>query len=297
MKKYFCLLAICLPLFCQAQNQSLTIVLDWFINPDHAPLFVAEQDGFFKAQGLDVKILPLSNPNDGPKYVAVGKADIALTYEPQLLLEKKKGLPLEQFATLVNQPLDCVSVLESSAIHSVSDLKGKSIGSSDGAVDHLLLQQMLADHHISLKAVNLVNVRYNLTTALMSEKVNAVSGFMRNVEPIQMQLAGKPTRNFYPEENGVPPYAELIWVSHNNPNAEEKIALAKFTIALQEATAYLKKHPDKTWQQFAKAYPQLNNPFNHDSWMMTLAFFDESPGILDVKQTVAFEKFMNAEAA
>lgn len=39
-------------------NEPLTLVLDWYINPDHAPIMVAEQIGAFKAQGLDVRIIP-----------------------------------------------------------------------------------------------------------------------------------------------------------------------------------------------------------------------------------------------
>jgi putative hydroxymethylpyrimidine transport system substrate-binding protein len=58
-------------------------VLDWYINPDHAPIMVAEQIGAFKAQGLDVKIVPPSDPRC-LRMVAARQADLAITYQPQV---------------------------------------------------------------------------------------------------------------------------------------------------------------------------------------------------------------------
>lgn len=277
---------------CAHQQKSLKVALDWFINPDHAPLFVAEHDGFFKQEGLNVNILNLSDPSDGPKLVAANKADIALTYEPELLIMQSKGLPLQQIGTLVNQPLDCLSVLASSSIDSIADLRDKKIGLSGSAVNHLLQQSMLNFNRLSLKDVQLINVRYNLTSALLSKNVNAVNGFMRNVEPIQMKLLGHPTRNFYPEDNGVPPYAELIWVSHASPSAEQQQEFEKFLQALTQATAYLKAHPEETWKEFAASYPQLNTPAKHASWLETVHYFDDHPAVLDLAQTKRFKMFM-----
>src|ERR1700738_4669214 len=79
--------------------QPLTVILDWFINPDHAALFVADQQGYFKEAGLQVKLIAPANPADPPKLVAAGKADIAVDYQPNLLLEIGQGLPLQQLGS------------------------------------------------------------------------------------------------------------------------------------------------------------------------------------------------------
>lgn len=65
-------------------NEKLTLVLDWYINPDHAPIVVAEQIGAFKEAGLDVKIVPPSDPALPPRLVAARQADLAITYQPQV---------------------------------------------------------------------------------------------------------------------------------------------------------------------------------------------------------------------
>lgn len=63
--------------------EKLTVLFDWFVNPDHAPLYVALEKGFFKDKGLEVELITLSNPNDPPKLVTADKADIAVSYQHQ----------------------------------------------------------------------------------------------------------------------------------------------------------------------------------------------------------------------
>jgi putative hydroxymethylpyrimidine transport system substrate-binding protein len=93
-------------------NEKLTLVLDWYINPDHAPIMVAEQIGAFKAQGLDVKIVPPSDPALPPRLVAAGQADLAITYQPQVHFFADEGLPLVRVGTLINSPLNTVIALD-----------------------------------------------------------------------------------------------------------------------------------------------------------------------------------------
>src|SRR3546814_9566968 len=72
----------------------------WFVNPDHGPLVVAQEQGFFAAQGLEVEMIAPADPNDPPKLVAAGEADLAVSYQPQLHLLAAAGLPLARIGTL-----------------------------------------------------------------------------------------------------------------------------------------------------------------------------------------------------
>ena len=109
-------------------QQKLTVILDWFLNPDHATLVVADELGFFKEFGLEVALIEPADPNDPPKLVAAGKADLAISYQPQLHLQYSEGLPLSRIGTLVATPLTTLLVLAESPIKSIKDLKGKKIG-------------------------------------------------------------------------------------------------------------------------------------------------------------------------
>lgn len=271
----YLLFAVSLTAFAE-QNPALDklkVILDWFPNPDHAPLFVADNQGYFKQQGLSVEFIGPANPSDPQKLVAANQADIGITYEPQLLLDQKQGLPLIQIGTLISSPLGCLAVDGKSNIHTLKDLKNKTIGYSVAGVDILHLDTMLHTVGLSTKDVNLINVNYDLSQALMTHKVDAVLGVMRNVEVLQMQLNGFPVKTFYPENYGVKSYAELIYIANKNQYAQHKAQYDKFLFAVQEGQNYLQKHPESCWNTFAKNHPELNNELNKKSWFATLPYF------------------------
>ena len=86
----------------------MTVLLDWFINPDHGPIIVAHEKGYFAEQDLEVEIIAPADPSDPPKLVAAGKAELAISYQPQLHLQIHEGLPLQRVGTLVATPLNCL---------------------------------------------------------------------------------------------------------------------------------------------------------------------------------------------
>jgi len=257
--------------------EKLTVILDWFPNPNHAPLFVAEQKGFFKQQGLDVSLIGPANPADGPKLVAANKADIAVTYEPQLMLDQKQGLPLTQIGTLISSPLGCLAVSAKSDIYTIKDLKGKTIAYSTAGVDIITLGKVLNSAGLSIKDVKLINVNYNLTQSLMTHRVDAITGIMRNFEVVQMELAGFPVRVFYPEKYGVPPYPELIYVANKDYLKSHQDKFTKFLDAAKQGEDYLQQRPDESWKLFSKNHPELNNELNKRAWFATLPYFAKNP--------------------
>ena len=195
--------------------EKLTVMLDWFINPDHGPLFVALERGEFEKRGLEVELIPPADPNDPPKLVAAGRADLAISYQPQLHLQVAQGLPLKRVGTLVATPLASLVVLADGPIESIADLKGRKVGFSVGGFEDALLGAMLDKHGLTLEDVELINVNFSLSPSLMSGQVDAVIGAYRNFELKQMDIEGRPGRAFYLEEEGVPAYDELIVVANS----------------------------------------------------------------------------------
>ena len=105
----------------------MTLMLDWFVNPDHAPVVLAAEKGFFADEGLEVEIVAPADPADPPKLVAAGKADLAVSYQPQLHLQVHEGLPLVRVGTLVATPLNCLTVMADGPVQGIADLKGRKI--------------------------------------------------------------------------------------------------------------------------------------------------------------------------
>lgn len=292
MKKIFVLLfSLMITSSFAAPLQKLRVILDWFPNPNHAPLIIAKQQGFFKQQGLDVELIGPADPSDPPKLVAAGKADIGITYQPQLLEQIDNGLPLIRIGTLIDRPLNCLVVIDNSGIKKLADLKGKNIGSSSGGLSSIMLKVMLANHGLTEKDVALTNVKYGLTQPLLAHRVDAVTGMMRNVEVPELEQRGHKVITFLPEENGIPTYSELVFISHKNATRDKRFP--HFLEAVKQAVAYLDEHPEVTWKQFAKAYPEANNTVNKEAWFATIPYFAEDPALFDSKEWRHFAEFMH----
>ena len=268
----------------------LTVMLDWFINPDHAPLYVALERGYFAEQGLDVRFVAPSDPNDPPKLVAAGRADIAVSYQPQLHLQVARGLPLRRIATLVATPLNSLVVLEDGPIQTIADLKGKKVGFSVGGFEDALLGAMLERHGLTLGDIELINVNFSLSPSLISGQVDAVIGAFRNFELNQMDILNRPGRAFFVEEEGVPSYDELILVA--NANNLDDPRLTRFLTALEQGVQYLVNHPDESWQLFIKGRNDLDDELNRRAWAATLPRFALRPAALDRGRYARFAEFL-----
>ena len=270
-------------------NEKLTLVLDWYINPDHAPIMVAEQIGAFKAQGLDVKIVPPSDPALPPRLVAAGQADLAITYQPQVHFFADEGLPLVRVGTLINSPLNTVIALDKS-IKTPADLKGKKVGYSVSGIEQATLATMAQHAHIDPQSIKLINVNFQLTSALLAGQVDAVIGGYRNIEALELKLQGKDPQVMNVEDFGVPAYDELVIVANRDEIHAAKIK--KFLVALQEGVTYLRAHPQETWQAFAAAHPELNTELNQQAWQQTAPLFAGNPAALDKARYEAYEQFL-----
>ena len=270
----------------------LTVILDWFVNPDHGPLIVAREKGFFAAENLDVELIAPADPNDPPKLVAARQGDIAVSYQPQLHLQIAQGLPLVRIGTLVATPLNSLVVLADGPVQSVADLKGRKVGFSVGGFEDALLGAMLERHGLALGDVELVNVNFSLSPALLAGQVDAVIGAFRNFELNQMDIVGRAGRAFFPEEEGVPPYDELIVLAHRDDLARPE--LRRFLSAVEAATAWLLNHPDEAWDVFKGSDSALDDELNRRAWSDTLRRFAHSPAALDQGRYRRFAEFLAA---
>ena len=273
-----------------AAQEPLTLILDWFVNPDHGPIFVAQELGYFADAGLEVEIIAPADPNDPPKLVAAGRADLGITYQPQLYMAVAEGLPLRRIATLVATPLNSLVVLADGPIKSVADLAGRRVGFSVGGFEDALLGAMLERHGLALDDVELVNVNFSLSPALIAGQVDAVIGAFRNFELNQMDLAGRPGRAFYVEEHGVPAYDELIVVA--NAGRLDDPRLKGFVGAIERATQFLVNHPDDAWALFIRGRAELDDELNRRAWADTWPRFALRPGALDQGRYRRFGAFM-----
>lgn len=271
----------------------MTLLLDWFVNPDHGPIIVAQEKGYFAEQGLDVEIIAPADPADPPKLVAAGKGDLAISYQPSLHLQVAEGLPLKRVGTLVATPLNCLLVLKDGPIKTIADLKGGKVGFSVAGVEEAVLGTVLKTHGLALDDVEMINVNWSLSPSLMSKQVDAVIGAYRNFELNQMEIEGVEGKCFYVEEEGLPAYDELIYVA--NPTTMDADKIQRFLAATEKATQFIVNHPTESWDVFSGTSKELQDELNAKAWVDTLPRFALRPTALDVGRYHRFEAFL-AEA-
>ncbi|NDH61146.1 MAG: hypothetical protein EBY18_05695 [Alphaproteobacteria bacterium] len=271
-------------------QEKVRLLLDWFVNPDHAALVVAKQRGIFIRHGLDVELIAPADPNAPPKLVAAGQADYAVSYQPTLQMLVAENLPLVRVGVLVAQPLNSLVVLEDGPVKTLADFKGRKIGYSIAGFDEALLGAMLESAGLTLKDVTLINVNFALTTALMSKQVDGVIGAFRNFELNDLALNKARGRIWLVEQNGVPTYDELILVAKRE--TVDVARTKKLLAAIAEATTWLKANPAEAWEIFSKSGKDLDTELNRLAWKDTLPLLADDPLALDRARYETFAAFL-----
>ncbi|MGY6411105.1 MAG: ABC transporter substrate-binding protein [Alkalilacustris sp.] len=283
------LLALTLATPASAQDR-LGIMLDWFVNPNHAPIILARELGFFTEAGLEVETITPSDPNAPPRMAAAGRVDLAISYQPQLHLSRHADLPLRRVGTLISTPLTCLVVLEGGPVQSLPDLAGRPVGFAVAGVQEVMLDAMLAHHRLAPDAVAQVNIGWSISPALMSGQVAGVIGAFRNFELNQLAIEGMEGRCFYPEAEGLPSYDELIYVA--NPERMDADAIARFLDATERAVGFILNDPDAAWEIFSATAPELQTELNRRAWADTWPRFASRPAALDAGRYARFEAFL-----
>lgn len=242
-----------------AHTKPFTVMLDFFPNADHAALYSAIDNGYFRAAGLDVKPETPSNPAEPLQLLAAGKADMAISYEPELLLARDQGLKLVSIAALVQRPLTSIIALPGKHVSKVSDLAGKRVGTAGINYQAAELKTVLRKAGVNPQSVTETNVGYDLVAAMLSGKVDATLGGFWNYEALQLQLMGKHPVVIPVDQAGVPTYNELVLVVRENEAHRDGQDLRAFMAALTRGERQVKANPAAAAQQIVNANPQLNS--------------------------------------
>jgi putative hydroxymethylpyrimidine transport system substrate-binding protein len=225
--------------------QPFTLDLDWYVNPDHAGIYSALDRGFFKQAGLDVQPQVPSDPSAPIKEVAAGRADLAVSYEPEVLLAQDKGLDVQAVGAIVDQPLTSLISLPKAGIAGAADLQGTTVGTAGIPYQSDYLETILQTAGLPASAANEVNVGLNLLPTLIGGRVDAILGGFRNIEGVDLQQRGLDPRIVPVDQLGVPTYDELVLVARRTTVDDHPEAIRSFVSALAQGTTYAIHHPQE----------------------------------------------------
>lgn len=257
--------------------QRVDLMLDYLPNADHVAIYAAQAQGYFKQEGLDVRIHVPSDPAAPLKLVAGGQADIAVSYEPELLLARDKGLQVASIGALVQKPLTAIISLNGK-VRTPADLAGKRVGTAGIPYQSAYLHTIARKAGVNPSRVQEVNVGFNLVPAMLSKKVDATLGAFWNYEGVQLRRAHKHPTIIHMEQAGVPTYDELIFVARQQELRHNGPVLRRFLQAVSRGARAVRKDPNLGIDPLMKANPDLDRGLQEASVRATMpVFFPSDP--------------------
>jgi putative hydroxymethylpyrimidine transport system substrate-binding protein len=280
-----------------AAREGVSLTLDFYPNPDHAGIYMAEQLGYFEEAGLDVSIETPSDPAAPLKLVAAGRSDLAISYEPEVALAREQGLDVVAVAALVNQPLTSMIWLSKSGIKGVADLKGKTVATAGIPYQDNFLETILARVDLTPESVKAVNVGFGLLPALTGGSAQATLGGFRNVEGVDLRERGMGPVVTPVDELGVPTYDELVLVARRQSLEENPDKFRLFLAALARGTEAAVAQPGAATEAITTANPDLEPKLARAEVEATLPFLGartegQPYGYMDPKEWETFAGWM-----
>jgi putative hydroxymethylpyrimidine transport system substrate-binding protein len=277
-------------------SKRVELMLDYFPNADHSGIYAAQAGGDFRQAGLDVKIRQPADPSVPIKQVAAGRVDLAISYEPEVLRARDRGLHVVSVGALVQKPLTSIISLPKARIRRPKDLAGKTVGTAGIDYQTAYLRTVLLDANVEPKRTKERNVGFNLVPALVSRKVDAILGGFWNYEGVDLRLRRKRPRIIKIERAGVPTYNELVLVANQDALDRDAPKLRAFVGALSRGTVRLRKNPNQAIEGLLRANRDLDPRLQRASLKETLPLFfppkDEPFGWQDPKHWQAFTAWM-----
>jgi putative hydroxymethylpyrimidine transport system substrate-binding protein len=241
-----------------ATPTQFSLTLDFYPNPDHAGIYMAEKLGYFADAGLDVSIQTPSDPAAPIKLLAAGKTDLAISYEPEVMLAREQGLDVVAVGAVVDRPLTSLIWLKKSGVKGVADLRGKTIATAGIPYQDAYLKTILVRAKLTPSDVKTVNVGYGLLPALAGSSAQAMLGGFSNVEGVDLRLRGKDPVVTPVDKLGVPTYDELVLVARRDRLEEDPQPIRLFLAALARGTAAAIKRPEAATKALLEANSNLD---------------------------------------
>ena len=272
----------------RAIAQDVTLMLDWFPNVDHLPIYVAQEKNYFSEEGIQVTILSPSDTADALKLAVAGKVDLAVSYEPQTIIAAAEGLPVRVVGRLVAHPLTTLLFLKEKGYSSPVGTQRQNHWLYGTGPDGRALQAFAKINRI--EDYTAVNVGFNIVPALTSGRVDAVMGPFKTYETVTMAAKGIDAAYFELEHWGIPDYDELIFICGAETLAKKSDVVQAFMRAVTRGLEDTRSRPEDALQDYFKAVPDVDQAIERAAFEQTRPYFAQTQTI-DQKRWQAFADF------
>ena len=258
-----------------AAQTKLKVVLNWKYQGPQGMFFLADDRGYFKAEGIEVQLDQGNGSGGVPALVANGTYDVGfgdMNALIELAAKKPDEAPVAVYV-MYNQPPFAIAVKADSPIKTAKDLEGKSIGgpANDGALK--LFPAFCKSAKIDCTGVKLSNMQPNLReNMLMQGQVDGVFGYMNTIR-FSAKLAKieeDKIRYIKYADYGMDLYSNVIIVP-KKMTTEKPEVIKGFLRALNKGMQDSIKDPDASVAAVAKREPLINVKLERERYDATVA--------------------------
>lgn len=244
--------------------RSVWLTLDGYSSAQTLGILMAQKRGYFTDVGFSVGYGTPEKPKRPVRYVSDGTADLGVAQLPQVVLAKQKGAPITVIGSLVPRPTAALIWLRKSGIDDIADLKGRTVAIPGVPFQEALLKVVLARAGLSIQDVELEVVDYNLLSALVQGRADAIFGGSWNLEGAVLR-----SRNLDPVIRpvgslGVPGYDELVVIARTRRAVRHPRFMRGFMAAVVRGATAAMADPDAA-QKVAFSDPEHNPQLSRKS--------------------------------
>jgi ABC-type nitrate/sulfonate/bicarbonate transport system substrate-binding protein len=224
-------------------GQSLTtmnLALDWTPNTNHTGIYVALNQGWYRAQGIDLKLLPYSASVTPDVLVSSGKADVGISSTESIVADAAVHQPVVSIAAIIQHNTSALVTLASSGLTRPRDLAGKVYGGFGAPYEAPVVGEIIK-HDGGSGAFKNVTLNVDAMQALESHRIDFAWVF-EGWEVIQAQRAGVKL-NVFPITNfGIPDYYTPNLITGPAQVQQKPALLRKFMTATTCGYEYARAH-------------------------------------------------------
>lgn len=235
----------------------VTLALDWFPNTDHTGIYVAQSKGWYRDEGLDLNIIPPSDPSAALKLVAAGQTELGVGYQSQTTFARAQGIPIVSVAALLQHSLGAYMSKKAKNLTRPRDFEGKKYGSSGLSQAMPTLATAMKCDGADVGKVEVINVGQKLMPALLGDQVDFISGFP-TWEGIEAELKGNPLNVVDYRQWCVPDNYALVIIAGETTLQQKPQVVRRFLAATQKGFEFAMQNPAEAGDLLIKAAPDLD---------------------------------------
>jgi NitT/TauT family transport system substrate-binding protein/putative hydroxymethylpyrimidine transport system substrate-binding protein len=237
--------------------KGVTLVLDFVPNAVHSGIYAAQRQGYYREEGIDLKIRQPGESTDAPKLLAAGRADFAILDIHDLGIARERGLDVVGTMPIVQRPLAAVIARGNGPVRRPRDLEGHTAGVTGLPSDEAVVDSEVTADGGDPARVDRVTIGFSAVSSLAAGKVDAATGFW-NAEGVALRQQGVPMRIFKVDEYGAPPYPELILTASQHTIESDPELVDSMVAATTRGYEFVTENPARGLDDLLAEVPSLD---------------------------------------